>query len=459
MSAPSSFVAPRAWGWRSRWFVLGLSCGALACASAKPAVVTPPTPPVVTAPPPPPPEKTADALFAEALAAYEAGDLDTARAGFEKALAKAPQALNAQFNLGVIAQRQGRMDDARAAYEKALFLDPAHTPSVLNLGGLERQQGRADEAIALYARALKAPKHEDDVAVLDALTAAYAQAKKFDLAESTARRVLSRHKDHPEAYKNLALIAYERGQFRLAELLLLDARKGADKDPAIANTLGMVYLKLDDRARALAQFQRAVSLDAKFVPGFLNLGALALSYRDYAGAERAFSRALELEPGAQEAQLYLAYALDGQKGREPKKGIAAGEAFERVLAQRPDQPEALCGAGWAYAAERTGWQKAIAFLERCRGLPSTSAQDQQLIQAKTQGLRNMMKSTAQATPAPEGGHPDKKPGPPAAGGGGSVLEHLPQDPAAEPAPTGTGGPAGDAPETPPAPSPAPTPGK
>ena len=47
-------------------------------------------------------------LFAAALQAYEAGDLDAARKGFEKTLEKSPQSLNAQFNLGVIAERQGR---------------------------------------------------------------------------------------------------------------------------------------------------------------------------------------------------------------------------------------------------------------------------------------------------------------------------------------------------------------
>ncbi|MBZ4421460.1 tetratricopeptide repeat protein [Myxococcus sp. RHST-1-4] len=388
-----------------------------------------------------PKDGSATELFAAALQAYEAGDLDGARQGFEKTLAKSPQLLNAQFNLGVIAERQGRMDDARVAYEKVLLLEPGHVPSAVNLAVLHREQGRAEEAIALLEKALKVPGREHDASLLNSLSITYRVAGKLNESEAAARRVLARHKDNPEAYKSLAQVAYARGQYRLAELLAGTARKHAEKDPAIYNLLGLVYLKLEDRPRALAQFQKAVSLDDRFAPGFLNLGAMALSYRDYAGAERSFTRATELEPGSVDARLSLAWALDGQKGTDPKKGVAAGEAFEKVLAARADLPEAVCGAGWAYAADRSGWEKAIAFLERCKGLGTTTEQDKQLLTAKVNGLRNMLEAPPPA-PAADGGAGEKKTE--ATGGGGSMLQQLPQEqgeaPAEGAAPSGdTGG--------------------
>ncbi|MBN9686090.1 MULTISPECIES: tetratricopeptide repeat protein [unclassified Corallococcus] len=391
----------------------------------KPAVTVP------AAPPPAPAEKDdADGQFAQALKAYEAGDLDAARKGFEAVVDQQPKALNARFNLGVIAEKQGRPADARVAYEQVLALDPAHTPSVMNLGLMHRHEGQLDEALSLYTKALQTPGHEHDEPVLNALAATYRLAGKLDEAEATGRRVLARSKDNPEAYKTLALVAYDRGQYRLAELLVVNARKVAQDDPAISNTLGMIYLKMDDRPRALAQFQKAVSLDANFAPGHLNLGALALSYRDYAGAEKAFTKALSLEPDGLEGQLYLAYALDGQKGLDPKKGVAAGEAFEKVLARAADKPEAVCGAGWAYASERAAYEKAIAFLDRCKELSSTTDQDKQLITAKVNGLQNMLKNPPPA-PAPaataEAGGEEKKDAEATGGAGSSVMNQLPQD--------------------------------
>nr|WP_255671989.1 tetratricopeptide repeat protein [Corallococcus sp. AS-1-6] len=429
--------------------------------------------PAVTVPAAPPPapadQGDADGQFAQALRAYEAGDLDAARKGFEAVVSQEPKALNARFNLGVIAEKQGRPADARVAYEQVLALDPAHTPSVMNLGLMHRHEGRLDEALALYTKALQTPGHEHDAHVLNALAATYRLAGRLDEAEATGRRVLARSKDNPEAYKTLALVAYDRGQYRLAELLIVNARKVAQDDPAISNTLGMIYLKMDDRPRALAQFQKAVSLDDSFAPGHLNLGALALSYRDYAGAEKAFTRALALEPDGLEGQLYLAYALDGQKGLDPKKGIAAGEAFEKVLARAADRPEAVCGAGWAYASERAAYEKAIAFLDRCKELSSTTEQDKQLITAKVNGLQNMLKNPPPA-PAPaataEAGGEEKKDAAAAAtgGAGSSVMNQLPQDTSAPEAPEATGEPAPAAPASDDAsdngqtaPTPAPTP--
>jgi tetratricopeptide (TPR) repeat protein len=426
-----------------RSFLAGSLAFTAACASGpqtKPSVMPEtPAPSAPTAqqqarpeapPTPMPKDGAATELFAAALQAYEAGDLDGARQGFEKALAKSPQSLNAQFNLGVIAERQGRLDDARGAYEKVLLLDPGHVPAAVNLAVLHREQGRTDEALAFLDKALKVPGREYDASLLNSLSITYRLAGKLNESEAAARRVLVRNKDNPEAYKNLAQVAYAREQYRLAELLAGTARKHSENDPAIYNLLGMVYLKLGDRPRALTQFQKAVSLDQKFAPGYLNLGAMALSYRDYAGAERSFSKATELEPGSSDARLYLAWALDGQKGRDPKKGVAAGEAFEKVLAARADLPEAVCGAGWAYAADRSGWEKAIAFLDRCKGLGTTTEQDKQMITAKVNGLQNMLKAPPPA-PATAEGEGEKKQE--ATGGGGSMLQQLPQEQGEAPA--------------------------
>ncbi|WP_240360007.1 tetratricopeptide repeat protein [Pyxidicoccus caerfyrddinensis] len=423
-----AFTAACASGPQTKPSVLPETPAPSAASAQKPEQATPATQP---APAAAPKDGSASELFAAALQAYEAGDLDGARQGFEKALSKDPRSLNAQFNLGVIAERQNRIDDARVAYEKVLLLDPGHVPSAVNLAVMHRNQGHSDEAIALLDKALKQPGREFDASLLNSLSITYRVAGKLNESEAAARRVLVRSKDNPEAYKNLAQVAYARGQFRLAELLAGTAVKHAEKDPAIYNLLGMIYLKLEDRPRALAQFQKAVSLDEKFSPGYLNLGAMALSYRDYTGAERSFTKVTELEPDSAEARLYLAWALDGQKGKDPKKGLAAGESFEKVLTSRADLPEAVCGAGWAYAADRAGWEKAIAFLDRCKGMQSTTDQDRQMITAKVQGLQNMLKAPPPEAPAAAGAEGEKKNE--ATGGGGSLLNQLPQEQGEAPA--------------------------
>lgn len=386
-------------------------------------------------------------LFADGVAAFDAGKLDDAKQLFGKLAEVQPKLVSAHYNLGVIAERQSKLPEAEKHYLAAHQLDPSHRSTLLNLGKVYRLQDKFDQAIALYEQALKAPGNAFDSGLLNNLTVAYRLAKKFDKAESTARTVLAHSKDNPDAYKNLALIYFDQGNYRLAEFISGNAKKLDDKDPGVYNNLGMIYLKMDERRLALGQFQKAVALNDKFAPGHVNMGAMALSYRDYVNAEKSFAKATALDPTSYEAFLAYGYALDGQKGRDPKKGLAAGQVFEKVLSLKAEQPEAICGAGWAYSAEKSGWDKAIGYLEKCAALTTTTPADKQLIDAKVKGLVAMQKSGAQTAPAAA-----QKEKPKAAAGGAALLDKVSDEAAKEEG----AGPA-PAPASPPANPPAPAP--
>lgn len=407
--------------------------------------------PVVTAPVKPK-EQTPQEVFQSGVAAFDAGKYDEAKKAFASVARKAPTSVGLQFNLGLVTERQGQLAEAVTYYEAAHKLDPKHKPTLLNLGRAYRLQDRFDDAIALYEEALKDPANEYDVELNNNLAVAYRLSKKYEKAEAAARKVLARTKDNPDAYKNLALIYFDQGNYRLAEFISANAKKLDDKDPGVYNNLGLIYLKIDERRMALGQFQKAVELNKDFAPGLFNIGAMALSYRDYDGAEKVLQRATQLDPTSYEGFLAYAWALDGQKGRDPKKGLLAGETFERVLAIKPDQPDAICGAAWAYAADKSGWDKALKFFESCKGLKTTTAQDQQLIDNKVKGILAMQKQPA-AAPAPK--VEEKKPAATPPAGGPSLLDNVTddgaKDEAAPPAPEGA------APAAAPAPAPAPAP--
>src|SRR5688572_26801150 len=61
----------------------------------------------------------AESAFSQALAAQEAGDLDTARGLFEEITRNEPDNLLAHYNLGLVHQQSGDDASALAAYEKA----------------------------------------------------------------------------------------------------------------------------------------------------------------------------------------------------------------------------------------------------------------------------------------------------------------------------------------------------
>ncbi len=77
------------------------------------------------------------------------------------------------------------------------------------------------------------------------------------------------------------------------------------------NYLGLVYLDLDDTARAQGEFETAANLDAKFAGSFLNLGRLALSQNNFAAAGSYLEKAAALRSGDPGILTALAYAQNG----------------------------------------------------------------------------------------------------------------------------------------------------
>ena len=363
----------------------------------------------------PPKEKDAQELLAEAKADFAKGRYAEAKEAFAKLGEKRPDDAALQFDLGLVAEKLGDVAGAQKAYQAAHRLAPAEVPAALNLARLYRVSERLDDAIAVYQEALAAKENGFNAKLLDSLSAALREKKDYAKAEAAAKKSLSRNKDDVEAYKSLALISFDQGNYRLAELLCANAKKVAPKDPGIFNDLGLIYLKQGEVPLALAQFQKAIELDPRFEPGYANLGAIALRYRDYQGAERAFSQAVTLAPNRAQLHLDLAYALDGQRPTNATKGIAAAAEFEKVLALEPTSSEAICGAGWAYTADKTGFGKAEGYLARCRALPATGEAERSRIDAKLQALAVLAPKTPADKPADAKG----------LGGGGHAGEVAP----------------------------------
>ncbi len=432
--------------------VLILSAGTLACTTVKEEVKQQVVEkPLVN-------QNTTREVFASSVKAFDEGNLDVAKEGFARVAARVPGNVTVQYNLGVISERQGRLVDAAKYYEAAHKLDVKHKPTLLNLGRVYRQQDRFEDAIGLYEQALKDPANEYDVELNNNLTVSYRLAKKYDLAEATARKVLSRTKDNADAYKNLSLIYFDQGNYRLAEFISANARKLDEKDPGVYNNLGLIQLKLEDRRAALVQFQKAVSLNKDFAPSLFNIGAMALAYRDYDGAEKVLSRATELDPSSYEGLLAYAWALDGQKGRDKKKAVKAGEVFEKVLAIKSGQSDAVCGAGWAYAEDKSGWDKALGFLQQCRDIAGIAQPEQQRVDSRIKSIQNMQKAGAEAAARAEEeakkAEEEKKRKAAAGSGGPSILDKAAEDAAKSDPGTGEApapAPEGAAPEATPEP--------
>jgi tetratricopeptide (TPR) repeat protein len=111
-----------------------------------------------------PNDDDADALFAAAQAADEAGDGESAERLYGRLIKVDAGDAAARFNLANLLRAAGRAVEAEAMYRDATKADPGYAPAWYNLADAFDERGRTPEAIAALETALKAdPNYADAV--------------------------------------------------------------------------------------------------------------------------------------------------------------------------------------------------------------------------------------------------------------------------------------------------------
>lgn len=82
-------------------------------------------------------------ILNEANLYYSLGDKETFKTLMAEATVKAPDNPDLQYNIGVINMEQGNLDEARAAYQKAIEIDPNYINAYLNLSTSYVNEGNA----------------------------------------------------------------------------------------------------------------------------------------------------------------------------------------------------------------------------------------------------------------------------------------------------------------------------
>ena len=163
------------------------------------------------------------------------GNVASAIAHFEAAIAAQPDRPDGYFNLGAALRLAGRLDEAIAQYQRAIRLRPEHMLAYSHLGALLLQLGRADEALEVYREAVRAAP------------------------------------EHPGAHNNLGSALLQRGAVQEAEEHFRSALR---LDPAWADA----HYNIGHALRAQGRLQEAVSHfeeAARLTPDARALEALA----------------------------------------------------------------------------------------------------------------------------------------------------------------------------------------
>lgn len=237
---------------------------------------------------------TADGRIADARAAY--------RRGIEAADGDYPEAY---LNLGVLERGAGNLEAARAAYDRALKLRPRYSAAWVNVGKLQEAQRQPAEAERSYQKAIEIDPRSSSAWL--ALGQLRSELERWADAEAALRRALEL-KDGGAALLSLGVVYARSGKLDEAVAAYRQVLAANPRNVAAWYDLALAELQRGRRDDARSALERALEVDAAHAGSLAELGKLELLAGRHAQARRAFDDLLDLSPGDRTARVGLAQA-------------------------------------------------------------------------------------------------------------------------------------------------------
>jgi tetratricopeptide (TPR) repeat protein len=233
-------------------------------------------------------------------------DLRGADREFAAALKGNPAMYPAHAGHGLVALARRDFDRAVTAFAAALGAAPAYVPALVGHGQALLALRREGEALAAFDAALRADPSLTDVRQR-------AELLRFrglqDLIETA--RAAAKADRVPEART-----AYERAI-------------GASPESAfLYRELGVLERRAGNTDQAVARLQRATGLDPLDATAFVQLAEILESRQDFAGAETAYRKAVDLEPSPELEAKLATVAKSAREARLPPEFKAALSAAQ-----------------------------------------------------------------------------------------------------------------------------------
>ena len=174
-------------------------------------------------------------------------------------------------------------DLAIAELTKAAGLDADALEIHLILGNLYREKGQVSKAIQIHQNLLQRPRLTtlEHAYVLLCLGLDFKRGGFVDRAFEAFSEVVKLDSENHYALLNLEKLLEEQHKWREAQvvrqrMVAASSESAGQQDQAILafleNELGLQAMRADDPAQAARHFEKAIDLDSRTVPAYLNLG-------------------------------------------------------------------------------------------------------------------------------------------------------------------------------------------
>lgn len=223
----------------------------------------------------------------------------------------------------------GRYAEAEVEYMSLLRSNPRDTVAIRQLGFVFFEQGRLPQAMQFLIKA-----HElepDNLATSAKLGSAYMAAQQPKLAEQLALQMLEKQPSNESALLLLADTADSREKLQPLRERIAGLQKANPDEASFHIVLGECALREGDLTTALAELQKAVSLQPTNATANLALGNVYLSQKDQANAEKALKVAADNSSWRSATRLkYADFKVQAGKVDEGKAVLA------EIIKQAPD---------------------------------------------------------------------------------------------------------------------------
>ncbi len=278
----------------------------------------------------------------------ESGDIDKALEQFQTALAKAPDDADLQLRVGASYAVIGRPGDAIPKLRKVLEKRPQSAEANHFLGRALFLQGGAQqsEAMRYLKRAVELDPNRAEYHLYVGWAANNAVPVQLAVARDEIEKALAIDKLLADAYWQRGVLLSKQGAYDDA---ITDLKHALELKPTRTDahaTLGWCYEKKNDPTTAIAEYQKAVAVDATKPDWRFGLGKLlynknamgeALKHLVFAAEEGA---KLDPKPGWLAESEFLSAELLKKSGKKPEAIEHYRRFLELAPANSPDRKDA-----------------------------------------------------------------------------------------------------------------------
>ena len=278
------------------------------------------------------------------------GELDRARASFEKARGDKDGEAAALAGLGKVALAGNLYKEAAALLEEALKLRPNASRLRQPLAMAYRGFGdvaKAKATLAQFAADGSEPGVPDPI--VDAMSEKVVVSRvllrrgqrfgkdgRFDLAERAFRAAVASDPTNAEALANLGISLANLGRIDEAQKSLIESLRLDDSSSVAHFSLAVVYDRRGDDASAIAQYRAAVAQDPSNLQATVYLADAVMRTGSPLDAAGWYRQALAKDPGSARIALSLAFALIKAGGYGDARTVV-----ESALSHEPQNAELI----------------------------------------------------------------------------------------------------------------------